>query len=213
MQKFIIKNQKGIVGIIFLLLFDSTLYFISKLIQTKPNLLTSTLDNKLPFIESFIYIYASWYLLLIIVPIILYCKDKNKYYQYFTATILAVIISNIIFIIYPTTVIRPTIQSNNITNYLINLIYQIDTPAINCFPSLHCLISFLFIYSIKNEKINKILKIAITILSILVILSTVLIKQHIIIDVISGFILSIIVWIIVTKTNISKYIKKIIEKE
>ena len=213
MKKFITNNQKGIVGTIFLILFDSTLYLCSKLIQGPPNLLISNIDNKIPFVHMFVYIYAILYILLFLVPLVLYTKNKEKYYQYFVSSILAVIISNIIFIIYPTTVIRPTIPYNNITNYILNIIYQIDTPAINCFPSLHCLISFLFIYYINTSNINNKIKLTISILSILVVLSTILIKQHILIDVISAFILSIIIFIIVAKTNIALKTKKIIEKQ
>ena len=67
------------------------------------------------------------------------------------------------------------------------------------------------IYAIELPN-NKI-KLTITILSILVVLSTILIKQHILIDVISAFILSIIIFIIVAKTNIALKTKKIIEKQ
>lgn len=214
MKQFIKKNKKGIIGTIFLVLFQSALYLITKLFQTSPTLIGGLKDYSIPFIPKFIYIYIFWYLLIFIVPIILYIKDKFTYYKYFTTYIICIILSDLIFIIYPTTIIRPTIASTNITETIINLVYQLDTPVLNCLPSLHCLVSFLFIYcSINNNKIKIITRIIFILSSLLIILSTLFVKQHVIIDIVSAFIISLPIWLIISKNKIYLKVKKYIEKE
>lgn len=184
-----------------LIIFQSLIYLISKQIQGTPNIIGGVIDNKIPFIVYFIIPYVIWYLMLFIVPYILYKKDKNIFTKYILSYIIITIISNIIFIIYPTTVLRENLNGTNIFYIITKFIYQIDTPALNCFPSLHCGISMLWILFITNiKKANKI-KISIIIISILIMLSTLFIKQHVFIDLISGNIIAILIYLFINKTN------------
>ncbi len=213
MKKFILKYHLGIVGTIFLILFETTTYFITKLFETYPHIIYEFNFIKIPFNPYFVYFYCAWYLMLFIIPMHLYIKDKNTYYKYFTSNIISIIISNIIFIIYPTTIIRGNITTNNIASYILNIIYKLDTPILNCLPSTHCLLSFLFIYSlIDTKEINIKFKLIYIIMSILVVLSTLFIKQHVMIDVISALIISIFAYIIVNITNIHNKVNIFIEK-
>lgn len=213
MKKYISKYALAIVGIIFLILFETTGYFLTKLIQGPPNIIKELNIINLPLVPYFVYIYASWYLLLGIIPMHIYTKNKKVYYKYFTSALISIIILNIIFVIYPTTVPREEVLNTNLTTYLLNIIYYLDTPAVNCFPSAHCLISCLFIISlIDTKEINKQIKIFYIIISILIMLSTLFIKQHIFIDVISACIIAIITYYITDKTNLYTKIYKLIEK-
>lgn len=73
----------------------------------------------------------------------------------------------------------------------------------NCFPSMHCIISFLFIFSVIGcRNLSNKYKWVISILSCLIVISTLLVKQHVVVDVISGFIISSFVYFIVCKTKI-----------
>lgn len=82
------------------------------------------------------------------------------------------------------------------------------TPGINCLPSIHCLYSFLFIFAVLDTKSNspKWMKIFIITLSILVVLSTLFIKQHIVYDVIAAFAIGVVTWIIIDKCQLYKKI-------
>ena len=68
----------------------------------------------------------------------------------------------------------------------------------NCFPSLHCAMSTLFIlFILEIKNVKKIVKITITLISILIMISTLYTKQHVFIDLISGDILAITTYIVV----------------
>ncbi|MEG2351370.1 MAG: phosphatase PAP2 family protein [Bacilli bacterium] len=192
-------NYKPILITTILIIIQSGFYFFSKLVQSTPTMLSSTLDDKIPFINSFIYPYIIWYLMLFIVPYVVYKYNKNNFYKYCLAYIICVIVSNIIFIVFPTTIIRAEHLGNGVTNLLVKLIYYLDTPALNCLPSLHCIICFLFIYCSINFKLPKAFKIITTFLSIIIIISTLFIKQHVIYDVAAAFIISLISWLISCK--------------
>ncbi|NLC48672.1 MAG: phosphatase PAP2 family protein [Tenericutes bacterium] len=184
--------------VVLCLIFQSTLYLTSKSLQGTPTLIGNTIDTKIPFIIYFIIPYVIWYLLIILIPYFYYKKDKEVFKKYIISYLFMSIIANTIFILWPTTVTRPQITQNSILYSLTNLIYTIDTPAINCFPSLHCAVSFIWIlYILKLKDTNIFIKLLVIFTALLIIISTLCIKQHVFIDMISGITLSIVVYFIV----------------
>lgn len=203
---------KPIIISILLIVFQTTLYMLSKLFCTTPHIIGNKIDEMIPFTLIFIIPYVFWYLMLFIIPYKMYKEDKQNLYKYILTNILTVIISNIIFIIYPTEVIRPELTETNILYTLTKFIYWIDTPALNCFPSIHCSFSMLFILHIlSSKKHTKNFKIFTLITSILIMASTLLIKQHVFIDLVSGNIIAIISFILIKKkSKLTNKIKKLI---
>lgn len=199
---------KPIITTISLVCIQSILYFISKLLQGDLNLVGNVIDTKIPFVPVFFIPYCIWYLMIFIIPYYLYCKDKDKFIKYTMAYILCSMIGNIVFISYPSTVARPTVTGTDIFSLIAKFIYWIDTPT-NCFPSLHCAISMLFIlYICESKNTNIITKISVCIISILIMLSTLFTKQHVVVDFISGDILALIVYLIVKPSKkLPNYIK------
>lgn len=209
MKKYIKKLEiKPIITTISLVCIQSILYFISKLLQGDLNLVGNVIDTKIPFVPAFFIPYCIWYLMIFIIPYYLYCKDKDKFIKYTMAYILCSMIGNIVFISYPSTVARPTVTGTDIFSLIAKFIYWIDTPT-NCFPSLHCAISMLFIlYTCESKNTNIITKISVCIISILIMLSTLFTKQHVVVDFISGDMLALIVYLIVKQSKkLPNYIK------
>lgn len=209
MKKYIKKLEiKPIITTISLVCIQSILYFISKLLQGDLNLVGNVIDAKIPFVPAFFIPYCIWYLMIFIIPYYLYCKDKDKFIKYTMAYMLCSMIGNIVFISYPSTVARPTVTGTDIFSLIAKFIYWIDTPT-NCFPSLHCAISMLFIlYICESKNTNIITKISVCIISILIMLSTLFTKQHVVVDFISGDILALIVYLIVKPSKkLPNYIK------
>lgn len=209
MKKYIKKLEiKPIITTISLVCIQSILYFISKLLQGDLNLVGNVIDAKIPFVPAFFIPYCIWYLMIFIIPYYLYCKDKDKFIKYTMAYILCSMIGNIVFISYPSTVARPTVTGTDIFSLIAKFIYWIDTPT-NCFPSLHCAISMLFIlYICESKNTNIITKISVCIISILIMLSTLFTKQHVVVDFISGDMLALIVYLIVKPSKkLPNYIK------
>ncbi len=191
---------KPLITTILLITFQTACYFISKMLEGTPHLIGNSIDDFIPFNMIFIIPYCLWYLLIFVVPYYIYKKDKDLFIRYIYCYILCTILANIIFIIYPTTVIRPDVIVKGPISFLTNFIFWTDTPIMNCFPSLHCAMSFIFIaYILEAKGIKKIVKISVIIISILIMISTLFIKQHVFIDLISGNVLAIISYLIIKK--------------
>ncbi len=205
---------KPIVTTILLILFQTLCYFISKFFQADPYLIGNLIDDKIPFSVWAIIPYFTWYLLIFLVPYFLFIKNKESFIKYVYAYIFTTVVANIIFIIFPTTVARPEVTVSGPITFVTKFIFDIDTPIMNCFPSLHCAMSMLFIlYMFENKDINKWIKISTLIVSIIIMISTLFIKQHVFVDLVSGDILASIIYlfvrIIYKENNILKKALKI----
>ena len=111
----------------------------------------------------------------------------------------------IISAIYPNGVmIRPdTFPRENVFTNMVRQLHSIDTDT-NVFPSLHAFNSIAVAIAVLKSKYFKdwgVMKISSTILALLIIFSTVFLKQHSIIDVIGAFVLAIPLYLLV-------YVKK-----
>ena len=185
-------------------------YLLIKPFQTNIHVIGNGIDTYIPYVGLFVICYCSWFVMLFAIPYMLYQKDKKMLAKYIVCHFFGVLTCYIIFLIYPTTVIRPEILTNNIFDKLVGFIYLIDTPTINCMPSIHCLLSMLFILTAWcSKKFNTKFKIIVTIISILIMLSTLFIKQHAVIDLVTGDIIMTIVFLCV---NSSKKIVNKVEK-
>lgn len=194
--KFIKENKTYIKSISIVLLTEAFIYFIIKTIINDYNILTPKIN--FPLVSEFSIIYNSWYPFLFIIAYLIYKKDNNTYKKHIYTMIIGIILSQITFIIYPTMVLRPELEIKNIFDLVLYLTYYFDTPAINCFPSVHCLLCFISIYYItKTPNLKTKIKIPIITYFILIILSTFFTKQHILIDGVLALIYTIISIILV----------------
>ena len=119
----------------------------------------------------------------------------------------------IVSVIYPNGLdIRPKhLGHSNIALLLVDLLYKIDTPT-NVLPSIHIFNSIgmcMAFYESKHATSK--MKKGTAFLTIGIIISTFLIKQHGIIDALSAVVLSIILYVIVYKKNIYFLRKKILK--
>ena len=185
-----------------LVIFQTILFFLAKIFQSNFHTIGNIIDKNIPFNNIAIIPYCFWYFLIFFVPYYLYLKDKNTLCKYIGSYILCVIISNIIFIVYPSMVIRPDIKPDNILNFITWFIYKIDDPAINCLPSLHCAVAMLFsLSSFDSHKLSIRYKTLITIFSIIIMISTLVIKQHVFIDLVVGDIFMTICYLIMKNND------------
>jgi len=191
-----IKDKKFLISIFVFLGGQSILYALIKHFQFDYNTFNFAIDSKIPLIPPFIIIYNMFYPFLFFTFYYLYKKDSKTYDKAIIAGTLGYIICNIIFLCYPVEMIRPDlsdINTDRLSFFILNLTYKLDQPAINCFPSIHCLFCFQTIYSvIKSDKIPIKNKTIITLLSITIILSIFFVKQHYVFDMIAAAVVALI---------------------
>ena len=179
----------GVFLIVFILGLQAFLYFVTKSFNSSFHLIGSCLDDKIPFVKYFIYVYHSWYPFLICFWFFLFYFDRDKCINFMVSGLLSIIIGNLFFLFYPTTVLRPDIVVNDFTSLIVSLTYRADVP-VNCMPSMHCVFCFIPIFCLIDSKIKNRYKILFCFYFVLVILSTLFVKQHVIIDVICAFIIT-----------------------
>ena len=203
MKNYLKENKNRIIILFGAFIFQSLIYFITKLFQNNPVYLNNAIDDRIPFIPSFVIFYVMWYLFLILIPLLILKYNKKVFDKYIVVSILYAILEGIIFILFPTTMNRQPLVVTDISTWVVDIIYKVDTPVCNLFPSAHCAFSILFIISILDVKeVKKEYKILIIISSLLIILSTLFIKQHVVIDVL-GALLIVPIYYILRKRKIN----------
>ena len=187
--KFIKSNKKFVITMCILFFGNMFMYWFIKLFQGNPIYIDYYLDDKIPFLGWFVYIYNMFYPFSIIAFYLLYLKDEKAYYKGFVSILIAIIICDIIYLIAPTIMYRPvTPNYDPFTNLVLKITYFFDEPPLNCFPSLHCIFCFQVIFSYIKSKCTLKRKTWIIICSLLIVVSTLFVKQHYIFDIISAFI-------------------------
>lgn len=208
------KKYKKYVILVFLTMGSQALfYFLIKSFLNDFNVIDSFI--KIPLIKEFIYFYSSWYPFIILNTFLIYKKDDKIFNYVIISMLIGTFLSHITFIIYPSIIVRPTIVVNNFTDWLLDFTYRTDSPAVNCLPSMHavyCFITSFHILKCKNLKLK--FKILIVTYSMLIVASTVFIKQHVVEDLILAFIYSMIaiVFVHLNKERINQLFNKIAKK-
>ena len=150
----------------------------------------SNLDLRLPFLPQFLIIYFGCYIFWAANYILAARQDREEVYRFFTADFISRCVCLVIFLAYPTTNTRPVIEGSGFWDLLAGWLYSIDA-ADNLFPSIHCLVSWFCFLAVKGQKKIPIwYKADSFILAVLVFLSTLFTKQHVIVDVAGGIFLA-----------------------
>ena len=167
------------------------------------------LDDLIPFSEVFIVPYLLWFVYVAAVFVYLFFQfDKKKeFYQYciflFTGMTLFLVVSTV----YPNGhLLRPaSFERHNIFTFAIQMLYRTDT-ATNIFPSIHVFNSIAAHVAVaKNRKLggNIWIRGGSFLLMVSIILATMFLKQHSVLDVIAGTLLGVLMEQLVYHTDFS----------
>lgn len=208
MKSSILKNKFYIKSILLIFGLNGLIYFLIKFLISNYHLISLPIDSKIPFIPGFIYIYMIWYPFLIVSYYFIFKYNKDKYIRSIITICLSLPILYSCFILYPTTVSRPIVDSyNSITSFITYVVFKVDTP-VNCFPSGHCLLCFILLFSVlKDKSLPKWFRLSNIVINFLIIISTLFTKQHVLIDVIAAFILAFIMYYFISNLKILDNIK------
>ena len=156
------------------------------------------IDQLIPFCEWFVIPYTLWYPLLIGVGVYLLLRAPASFRRYMWFLALTFFLSAAIWLLIPNGQdLRPiTMPCDNLLTAMISVLYAIDTNT-NVFPSVHVVGSLGAIFAVWDCRVLRRtcfwLCWAVSILAVLICLSTIFIKQHAVLDVVSGIILSLLV--------------------
>lgn len=184
--------EKSIVPLTFAVLVNMTVYCGSRLIAGDwvHHNIESALDRQIPFWPPSIIIYIAAYLFWTVNYILISRRSKEEVCQFFSADFLSRMICLTCFLLFPTTNTRPVVEPAGFFNWLMIFLYSVDA-ADNLFPSIHCLVSWLCYIGIRGKKDIPVWYRGFSCVSaLLVCVSTLTTKQHVIADVIGGVLLA-----------------------
>ena len=167
--------------------------YVEKTVTTNFHVIYMKIDDYIPFCEIFIVPYLLWFAYIGVVVVYIAFANKTDFKKMCMVLYTGMTIFLIVSTLYPNGhLLRPTsFERDNIFTQLCSLLYETDT-ATNIFPSIHVYNSvaahFAIIY---NEKLGKRKGICIAsgFLMVSIVLSTVLLKQHSVFDIITALIL------------------------
>ena len=216
-----IRKYNHIWTLLYIVFYMPWFMWLEKTVTTDFHLVSMPIDYKIPFCEYFIIPYLLWFAYIAVVYVWLFFhdpyflwfayvsavviyfffKDKEDYYRTCIFLFTGMTIFLIICTIWHNGLdLRQDISyNNNLCAKLVKMLYKTDTST-NVFPSLHvfntlgCLVA---LYRSKGMKDKTWIKVIATIIGILIILSTMFLKQHSVWDVIGAFALAAILYPIV----------------
>lgn len=146
------------------------------------------LDELIPFVPLFIIPYLLWYPFVTGGLVAIAFKDKFMYFRTLIALCCGLVISYIFFALFQSIIVRPDISTEqDWVHWLVKFVYSTDQPY-NCFPSIHVLTSYLIIKG--TSILGRAIWLIFSIISFLIIVSTVLVKQHVVVDIIGGIVVA-----------------------
>ena len=92
MKNYLKENKNRIIILFGVFIFQSLIYFITKLFQNNPVYLNNAIDDRIPFIPSFVIFYVMWYLFLILIPLLILKYNKKVFDIYIVVSILYAIL-------------------------------------------------------------------------------------------------------------------------
>lgn len=140
-------------------------------------------DRMIPFVPQWITIYflsfAQWFFTGLLIG-----RESHRQSCFWaTAYIVSDLIALVIFLAYPVTLERPEITGNGFWDVWMRFLYQVDSPTNLC-PSLHVLASYFCWRGARDcDSLPKWFKQGSFVFLILVCLSILFVKQHVLVDI------------------------------
>lgn len=171
-------------------------FILEQVVQDQYYLIECPLDRLIPFCEYFIVPYVFWFVYVAGSFLWFLLREEDTLFYKFAAVMFGgMTIALIIYTVFPNGIqLRPNLDaSKSIFTWMTSLIYRADTCT-NVFPSLHVYTSaviamFFAKSSLAAEK--RYVKPVTFVISSLIIISTVFLKQHSVLDVVAG---SVMAW-------------------
>jgi membrane-associated phospholipid phosphatase len=153
---------------------------------------TLRIDTLIPVVPEFVWVYVSCYVFPLILLII--TRDWHRFNLALLAIMICTLLAFIGHLAYPVAFERPQLDSS-LSARFVAFIYAHDfKPGAQNFPSLHVAIAWIVAFASRGNHLGRIVELGIFLYAILIMLSTVFIKQHLVVDLVGGTFLAFAVW-------------------
>lgn len=166
---------------------------VGRVAQTLPTVdLTLPLDRRIPFIASFIWPYVlchAW-------PFLPFAalKDWHRFNKAFLAILLANLTAYVVYILMPVAFPRPELGAS-LSDRVLAWYYKMDFyPGANKLPSLHVAFIWIAVIACRKQRLSRVGDGLVLAGAALITLSTLFVKQHILLDVVTGIVWGFVAW-------------------
>ena len=190
MKKFYDQYKHAIPLIIYGIIYLTWFTYLEKHVTRPANLIHMSLDDVIPFCEFFVVPYFLWFFYVSAVVVYFFFKDKQDYFRSCVFLFTGMTIFLIVSYVYPNVLhLRPLeFPRENVFTDAVRWLYRTDTPT-NVLPSIHVFNSLAIHMSLTNCEAlrdKKAIRYGSLVLTLLIIMSTMFLKQHSVIDVCCG---------------------------
>lgn len=200
MKTFLQKYKHAWVFLYGLLYFPWFAY-LEKVVTHDYKLVQTSLDKAIPFVEIFIIPYLFWFVFMVVTVLYFFFKDKNEFYRLILFLVIGMTLFLIISTLWPNgQALRPAyFERDNIFVDMVKQLYSTDTPT-NVFPSIHVYNTLGCYIAVKTSRHLKQIRWVQTttfIITVLIILSTMFLKQHSFLDAVGAGVFAVIAYVFI----------------
>ncbi len=147
------------------------------------------LDDHIPLWTWMIVFYVFSYVFWIVGFVVIGRESREVCYSFLSGEMIAKLICLVFFLFFPTAMVdwpSGQFEINNVFDWTTQMIYDADEPN-NLFPSIHCLESWVvFRGSLRCKKVGKGYRAYCLLMMLAIFASTVLVRQHVVVDIVGG---------------------------
>jgi membrane-associated phospholipid phosphatase len=162
--------------------------FITRAVWIVPE---TYIDTLISFDPAGIWLYLLFY---IYIPYVFIMADATSVKPMSLAFVLSAVISGIVFMIIPSSIVYPKIQSDGYSAQILNFVMQTDTPQ-NCLPSLHGSLLTICTMAIWDER-KRIRSFACLFMTLFMYYSIIQVRRHVFIDLVAGIGIGVFTYLI-----------------
>ncbi len=193
--------KKAITCIVFLALLAFVYVRVGTATLARSNTLSllTPLDAMIPLIPEMVFFYVSVYLFWL-PPILLSSFTVREFFRLVFIAGISALLALVIHYHMPSAYPRPMLPKDDplFAMATLRFYYWLDLPN-NTFPSTHCIVVATLLLAMRN-RLTRAYSIAYEMWGALIFASTVLVKQHYLVDVLGGIILATIIFLLLRST-------------
>lgn len=206
MKIFYEKYKHAIPLIIYAFIYCVWFSFLEKTVTHPQTIIHVRMDDFIPFCEWFVIPYFLWFAYVSVVVLYCFFKNKREYYRTCVFLFTGMTVFLVVSTLWPNGHhLRPYVMPrDNIFTQMLAHLYQVDTPT-NLWPSIHVYNSIgahLAVTHCSRLSEKKVFRVGSFVLCVSIILSTVFIKQHSVFDVLTAFVMAIVLYVAVYQLDI-----------
>ena len=207
-------TRRGAVAAAMIFAFEFIAYFPPTLIKLYPAIdMTLPWDALIPFVPAmiipYLLVFAEWIYFFMLSPAL----ERARSSRFLGAAVGGFFIALLCFVFIPSTYTRPDIPAGSgALASAVSIMYGMDQVS-RCIPSLHCFITWLCYILVRGRREVPLGLRALALGSALITFcSTLLVKQHVIVDIPAGALLAELCWAVAPKTPLPRWLASLYDK-